>query len=115
MDKKDLDKFVKKYEPVIKKTGKQLTKAVQSAEEEIAKMYGIAQGHIELQLQNVQKEKVYHEIGKDVAARLLKGDIEIPGADKYIKKLEKINAEGEKVKNRISKIVKKKKKSSKKK
>ena len=115
MDKKDLDKLVKKYEPVVKKTGEQLAKAVKSAEKDIAKMYGIAQGHIELQMKNVQKEKVYHEIGKDVAARLLKGEIDLPGFDKYIKKLEKINAEGEKVKDRISRIAKKAKKFSKKK
>jgi hypothetical protein len=103
MDKKDLDKLYKKYEPVLKKTGDQLSKAMKAAEKDVAKMYKIAQTHVEIQMGNLQKEKLYHSIGKDVAAGIMKGTIDIPGMEKYKKELNKLNLENEKRKKSLEK------------
>jgi len=103
MDKKDLDKLYRKYEPVLKKTGDQLSKAMKAAEKDVAKMYKIAQTHVEIQMKNLQKEKLYHSIGKEVAAGIMKGTIDIPGMEKYKKELNKLDSEGERMKKSLAK------------
>ena len=115
MKKSDLNKMLRKYQPVVKKTGDQLQKAMKSAEEDISKMYKIAQTHVEIQMKNLQKEKLYYDIGKYVAGKLMKGSIEIEGLEKYKKSLNKINAEGARMQRKLSGIGKTtKKKTSKK-
>ena len=108
--KTDLDKIIKKYQPVMKKTGQQLSKAVKAAEEDIAKMYRIAQAHMEIQVTNLQKEKIYHDIGREVAAKIMKEEVDIPSLEKYKKKLSKLDLEATKKKKAISKLSKSRKK-----
>ena len=108
MKKTDFDKMMKKYQPVMRKTGKQLAKAVKVAEEDIAKMYRAVQIHVEIQMKNLQKEKFYHELGKYVAGKLADESFAFPGLEKYKKRLEKINAEGENIKKKLKSIGKKK-------
>ncbi|MFH1837010.1 MAG: hypothetical protein ABH862_02690 [Candidatus Omnitrophota bacterium] len=115
MEKKDIDKMVKKYQPMVKRTGEQLAKALKAAEKDVAKMYKIAQVHVELQMKNLQKEKLYHEIGKFVAERLVKGDLDLLALDKYKKSILEIDSEKEKVKNKLTDAEKKGKKGAKKK
>jgi hypothetical protein len=118
MKRSDFDKVIKKYEPVMKKTGEQLAKAMKSAEKDVSKMYKVAQTHVEIQMKNLQKEKLYYDLGKYVAARLVKGDIEIAGLEKYKKSLSTIESEGRKIKGRLSRMggnTGKKKKTTKKK
>jgi len=107
MNKKDLDALYKKYEPALKKTGVQLSKAIKAAEEDVVKMYKVAQNHIEIQMKNIRKEKIYYDLGKAVAKKLLKGEIDFAGADKYKKDLEKLNEENVKIQKRIKAIGKK--------
>ena len=113
----DWNKMMKNYQPVVKKTGAQLSKALKTAEEDISKMYRIAQAHVEIQMKNLQKEKLYHELGKHVAGKLAKGDTAITDLDKFKKRLDKINSDGEKMKKKLSRVsgVRKRKRSSKKK
>jgi hypothetical protein len=115
MKKNDFDKLVKKYEPVIKKTRTQLAKAVKSAEEDISKMYKIAGTHVEIQMKNLQKEKLYYELGKYVAERLEKGGVNISGLEKYKKRLDTLNTEGAKMHRKLSRIGTKAKNAPKKK
>jgi hypothetical protein len=118
MKKNDLDKLFKKYQPMVKKTGDQLSKAMKSAEEDLGKMYKVAQTHVELQMKNLQKEKLYYDLGKFVAAKIEKGSLDVSSLEKYKKQLEKISSEGEKMKRKLSRIgtsPKKKTKTSKKK
>lgn len=115
--KTDLNELLKKFQPVVQKTGKQLAKAVKVAEDDISKLYKMAQAHVEIQMKKLQKEKLYHEIGKDVAEKLTRGSIDVPGLEKYKKRLEKIDAEDEKIKKALSgasKSLKKKKTTAKK-
>lgn len=106
---KDMDKLVKKYQPAVKRTGEQLSKALKVAEEDISKMYKMSQLHIEAQMKNVEREKLYYDLGKDVAPKLLNGELEGMGLDKHKKHLEKIYARGEKLKKAIVRAGKKKK------
>lgn len=110
MQRSDIDKIVKKYQPAVKKTGEQLNKAVKAAEEDIARMYRIAQAHVEIQMTNLQKEKLYHDIGKEVALKFIKGEIDIPALEKYRKKLETLDSVTEKKKKTISAVKRSKKK-----
>ena len=108
--KADIEKAIKKYQPAVKKTGEQLAKAVKAAEEDIARMYKIVQAHVEIQMTNIQKERLYHEIGKDVASRIMKGEINTPEMEKYRKKLTGLEAEKDKKKKTISAVSRTKKK-----
>ena len=85
--KTDLNKILKKYEPVMKKTGSQLAKALKAAEEDVAKMYRIAQMHVDIQMKHLKKEKIYHDLGKSVAPRIMKGELDDAGLSKFKKQL----------------------------
>ncbi|MBD3296135.1 MAG: hypothetical protein GF392_02055 [Candidatus Omnitrophica bacterium] len=111
---KEMDNLVKKYQPAVKRTGEQLSKALKVAEEDISKMYKMSQLHIEAQMKNMEREKLYYDLGKDVAPKLLNGELEGMGLDKHKKHLEKIYARGEKLKKAIVRQGKKKGKPSKK-
>jgi DUF917 family protein len=104
MKKNDLNKLLEKYQPLLKKTGKQLSKAMKSAEKDLSKMYQVSQKHVELQVKNLQKEKLYHEIGKYVAGEMAKGKITLAGLDKYKKRLELIDQANEKLKRKLANI-----------
>ncbi len=106
MKKTDVDKLLKKYQPVMKKTGKQMAKIVKVAEEDISKLYRIAHTYVEMQMKNVQKEKLYHEIGKDISDKILTGKLEIPELDEYKKRLADISSKGSKMKKKLSRITK---------
>jgi len=111
MEKNEFNKFVEKYQPVVKKTGEQLSKVLKTAENDLSKMYKLAQTHVELQLKNLQKEKLYHDLGKYIAGELLKESFN-PKLDQYKKQLIKMNSDGEKMKRKLSGINKTAKKKS---
>lgn len=105
MDRKnDFNEIVKKYQPVMKKTGEQLAKAIKNAEEDISKMYKIAQAHVEIQMKNLQKEKIYHELGKYIAQKIMDDNLDIPGIEKYKKQLSKLTSESNKKKKVLSRV-----------
>jgi hypothetical protein len=110
--KEDMDKMAKKYQPAVKEAGKQLTKAVKEAEEEMARVYKTVQAQIEIQMTKVQKEKLYHTIGKEAADMMLKGELEIPVFDKYIEKLKALDVTTKKKKLSIAAISRSKRKKS---
>jgi len=104
MKKEDFSTIMKKYEPVVKKTGEQLSKVVKAAEEDISKMYRIAQNHVEIQMKNLQEEKLYHELGKFVAKKILAGDDNFKDLEKYKTRLDKIESGRKKIKNKLTRI-----------
>lgn len=108
--KSDIEEMLKKYQPAVKKTGEQLTKAVKAAEEDISRLYKMTQIHVEIQMSNLQKEKLYHEIGKSVSGLILEGKIDLPELAKYKKQLNKIDSATKKKKRAISAVRRGKKK-----
>jgi len=114
---KDLQKVFEQYKPMLKKFGDDLGEAAKKGEEGVIKMSKLLKLQLDVMGLSFQKEKIYHEIGKDVAKKLVKGEIEIAGLEKYKKRLEKLASEGEKAKKTISKVksARARKKSAKKK
>lgn len=110
--KEDMGNMVKKYQPAVRKTGEQLAKAVKAAEDDIARMYRMAQAQVEIQMTNLKKEKLYHSIGKEAAGMMLRGELEIPVFDKYIEQLKALDVNALKKKNTIIAIGRTKKKKS---
>ena len=106
--KTETDNLVTKYQPILQKTGDQLAKAVKIAEKDLSVMYQKVQTHVEIQMKNLKKEKLYYDIGKYVADRLEKGNLEIKTLDKFKKQLSKIDSEGKKMKKKLTDIDKKK-------
>ena len=114
--KGEIDNIVKKYHPAVKKAGVQLTKALREAEDELARIYKTAHAQVEIQMTKLQKEKLYHSIGKEVAGMILSGELELPAFDKYMEQLKSFEDTTQKKKNAIIAIsrTKRKKNSSKK-
>ncbi|MGB2600524.1 MAG: hypothetical protein WBD00_02305 [Candidatus Omnitrophota bacterium] len=114
--KTDLSKLMKQYEPVVKKAGEQISKAIKAAEKDVARMYRVAETHVEIQMKNIQKEKLYYDIGKEVACKIMKGGISEEDIEKFRKKINKIDSESAKKKKQLSRVGKTaKKKTAKKK
>jgi len=101
--KNNFDVLIKKYQPVMKKTGEQLAKAVKVAEKDIAKMYKLAQTHVELQMKHLKTEKLYHEIGKYAAEKILSGTLDASDMEKYKKRLERFKQDDAKIRKKIQK------------
>ena len=110
--KTDLNKVLEKYQPMLKKFGDEVGEAAKKGEEGLVKMSKLLKLQLDVMGLTVQKERLYHELGKEVAKRLAKGATDIAGLDKYKKRLEKIMAEGEKAKKTISRVKKIRKKKS---
>ncbi|MBD3426261.1 MAG: hypothetical protein GF409_03400 [Candidatus Omnitrophica bacterium] len=104
--KTDFSKIMKQYEPVVRKAGEQISNAMKAAEKDISKMYRVAETHIEIQMKNLQKEKLYYDIGKEVAGKIDKGGITDADLDKYRKKLKKIDSEAAKKKRQLTRAGK---------
>jgi hypothetical protein len=116
--KNDLSKVMEKYGPVMKKFGNEVGEAAKKGEESLVMMSKVLKIQMDILGGTVQRERLYHEIGKEIAAKLQKGTLDIPGMDKYKKRLDKIQAEEQKKKKAMTKVKnsgkKTKKKSSKK-
>ena len=113
----DLSKVMEKYGPVMKKFGNEVGEAAKKGEKSLVMMSKILKIQMDILGDTLQRERLYHEIGKDVAAKLLKGSLDIPGMDKYKKRLDRIQSEEKKKKRAITQVRstgKKTKKSSKK-
>lgn len=104
--KVDFGKLLKQYEPAMKKAGEQLSKAMKSAEKDVAKMYRLAETHVEIQMGNLQREKLYYDIGKDVASKISKGGLTEEDLEKYRKRLGKIEFEVARKRKSLSKAGK---------
>ncbi len=107
--KADMNKVIEKYKPMLKKFGSEVGVAAKKGEENVVMMSKLLKIQLDVLGITLQREKLYHDIGREVAKKLLKGTFEIEGFDKYKKQLEKMQADGEKKKQAISKVKKSKK------
>ncbi|MDD3088484.1 MAG: hypothetical protein PHT95_00865 [Candidatus Omnitrophica bacterium] len=96
MDTKDLGKMMEKYRPVLDKLGKDMGAAAKKGEENIVKISKSLKIQLDMLGLALQKERLYYEIGKEVAKMLIEGEVQVPGLDKYKKSLEKMRREDEK-------------------
>ncbi len=96
---KDLSKFLDQTKDGFRRLGKDLGVLAKKSEKEIIKVSKA--GKIQFDIMNLamQKEKLYYEIGKKVAALKLKKKLDIPELSSYWMRLRKI-ASGTKTKKR---------------
>jgi len=90
--KKDAGQLMDKYGPVLKKIGDELGEAAKKGEEGVVKMSKIVKIQIDMLGLSLQREKIYYDLGKEVAAKLLKNDVDISSLEKYTKKLLKLQS-----------------------
>ncbi|MBU0570878.1 MAG: hypothetical protein KJ995_07195 [Candidatus Omnitrophica bacterium] len=102
--KSDLNKVMEKYGPIMKKFGNEIGEAAKKGEESLVMMSKVLKIQMDILGGTLQKERIYHEIGKEVAAKLFKGGLDIPGMDKYKTRLDRIQSEEKKKKKAISQV-----------
>jgi len=112
--KQDIDKVMEKYKPVLKKFGEDVGKAAKKGEENVVVMSKLMKIQLDLASMSLQREKLYYDIGKEVADKLMKGTLNIEGLEKYKTKLSKIKTDGDKKRKAISRVKKRAPKSAKK-
>jgi len=117
--KNDMEKLLDKYGPVMKKFGNELGEAAKKGEESLVMMSKMLKIQMDIMGGTLQREKLYYNIGKEVAQKIMKGTLEPDSLEKYKKQLAKIASEEEKKKKAMSRVKssgksKKKKVSSKK-
>ena len=109
--KTDINQMLEKYGPMLKKFGNEVGAAAKKGEENVVIMSKLLKIHLDIVGATLQKEKLYYDIGKEVADKLMKGSLSIEGLEKYKKALQKMQKEKEKKKRAMSnvKLVSKKK------
>lgn len=104
-DKGDLGKMLDKYRPALKKLGEEVGEAAKKGEENVAKMSKVVRMQLDILGIAIQKERLFYEIGKEVAGMLEAGvEIDASKFAKYKKSLESMKSEDEKRKRAISRV-----------
>ncbi len=103
-DKNDLNSMMDKYKPMLKKFGDEMGQAARKGEANVVKMSKVLKLQLDMLGIAVQKERLFYEIGKDVAAMLSEGDVDIARLDKYKKALEKMHREDDKRKRALTRV-----------
>lgn len=109
----DVSKMLEKYRPALEKLGSEVGKKAKKGEESLVTMSKLLKIQFDILGVTLQREKLYYDIGKDVADKLAKGAAEITGLEKYKKQLAKLQAEDTKKKKAMSKVKSAGKKSKK--
>ncbi|GEM_PF-706952 len=102
--KHDESKILEKYGPMLKKFGSEVGEAAKRGEESLVTMSKLLKIQFDMLGVSLQKEKLYYEIGKEVAEKMIKGTLKIEDLAKYKKPLAEIQAAREKKKKAMSKV-----------
>ena len=104
-EKRDLGKVFDKYRPALKKFGEDMGEAAKKGEENVAKMSKVVKMQLDILGIAIQKERLFYEIGKDVAGMLQAGNVDASKLEKYKKALDGMKREDEKRKRAISRVA----------
>ena len=104
---KDLNKFLDQAKEGFKSFGKELGILAKKSEKEIVKASKAGKIQLDIMGLKVQKEKLYYDIGKKVAALNAKKGLDIPELTSYWKKLRKIEGSARSKKRALSGAKKK--------
>ena len=102
-DKKDL---MEKYGPMLKRLGEDLDKGAKRGKEEVIKMSKLVGIQMDILSLALQKEKLFYDIGKEVAEKMLKDVEAFPELGKYRKRLSSIETKSEKDRKTLSRVGK---------
>ena len=103
-DKNDLGRMMDKYKPMLKKFGNEMGEAARKGEANVSKMSKVLKLQLDMLGIAVQKERLFYEIGKDVAAMLAEGEVDVSRLDKYKKALQKMRREDDKRKRALTRV-----------
>jgi hypothetical protein len=103
-DKSELKRAFDKYRPMLKKFGDDMGEAARKGEENVSKMSKMVKIQLDMLGIAVQKERLYYEIGKDVAGMLARDGVDISKLDKYKKMLGDMAHETDKRKRAIVRV-----------
>ncbi len=104
--KNDMNMIIDKYGPVLKKFGDEVGEVAKKGEENVIKMSKIIKLQLDIMGLSLKKEKIYYEIGKEAAGKLIKGDTDFTSLEKFKTRLSKVEIDTEKRKKTISKVSK---------
>ncbi|KJJ84651.1 hypothetical protein OMAG_001484 [Candidatus Omnitrophus magneticus] len=112
-EKKNTNNLMEKYGPALKKFGQDLSEAAKKGEESFSVLSQTVKMQLDILGVTFQKEKLYYEIGKEVANKLLTDTLDVEDLGKYKKELIKLQLVSKKKKEAIAKINASKKNNSK--
>ena len=103
---KDLSKFLDQAKVRFQDFGKELSVLAKKSEKEIVKASKTGKIQLDIVGLNVQKEKLYYDIGKKVVSLNAKNKLEISELEPYWKKLSKIESDARGRKKDLSSVRK---------
>lgn len=100
----DLKGAFDKCRPMLKKFGDDMGEAARKGEKNIVKISKIVKIQLDMLGIAIKKERLYYEIGKDVAGMLFGDGVDTSKLDKYKKTLEDMEREKDKRKRAIARV-----------
>ena len=98
--------ILNKYNPMLKKIGEEAAKLAKKSEEGVKSISQMAKIQMDILASQIQKEKIYYDIGKEVAEKIMGKGLDVASLDKYKKRLSALEKQAEKKKKEIGKIKK---------
>lgn len=92
--KGELEKLVAKYRPLMKKLRREFGEVAKKGEENIVMLSKLFRIQLDIASVNLQKENLYRKIGKEVAEKLLRGNLSTLALRRYKPELLKLRTEG---------------------
>lgn len=106
---KDFNKFLDQAKGRFKEFGKEVSVLAKKSEKEIIKASKAGKIQLDIVGLNMQKEKLYYDIGKKVVSLNVKKKLDITGLEPYWKKMRRIEQDARKKKRELSTVGKPKK------
>ena len=107
---KEFSKMLDQAKEGLQKFGKEVSVLAKKSEKEIVKASKIGKIQVDMMGLGMQKEKLYYDIGKNIASLKNKKSLDIPELDSFWKKLRAIESDTRKKKRELSQVRKPKKK-----
>jgi len=106
---KELNKFFEHAKGGLKKFGKDVSVLAKKSEKEIVKASKAGKIQLDIVGLNMQKEKLYYDLGKKVVALNAKKSLKASVLEPYFKKLSKLESNARTKKKELSSVGKSKK------
>lgn len=106
---KEFTRFLDQAKGRFKTLGKEFGVLAKKSEEKIVKVSKAGKIQLDIMGLNMQKEKLYYDVGKKVASLNTKKNLGIPQLETYWKKMHKIETNARKKKRELSSVRKEKK------
>jgi len=107
---KEVNQLLDQAKDKFKKFGKELSVLAKKSEKEIVKASRAGKIQLDIMGLNMQKEKLYYDIGKKVASLNAKKKLDITGLEQFWKKMRNLESAARKRKRALSGVRKENKK-----